>query len=234
MLQTSLPHGAPLPTDWTPNSGPTCRALEPGMEIRYPGGAVFHVYRTNPTGASIVGRDKERILRRYGKLGNVVSETAYAPVITQVISLHSEVDYRLDTTPFDKVEYEDTDGHIPTVTRRFLMATATATKARVAAAPVEGGKAPKSAAAPKAKREVTPKVEHACICGCGGKTTKFFVPGHDAKFKGWLNRIRDGKKKASEVMPEPLIKALGPWTKEGEGSVPAKTYQQAAAKLRAA
>lgn len=32
-----------------------------------------------------------------------------------------------------------------------------------------------------------------CQCGCGGTTGRYFVPGHDARFKGWLKRIARGE-----------------------------------------
>lgn len=44
-----------------------------------------------------------------------------------------------------------------------------------------------------AKREKTPKKVRDCVCGCGGETTGYFMPGHDARFHGWIKKLADGR-----------------------------------------
>lgn len=64
------------------------------------------------------------------------------------------------------------------------------------AAPAQSAQVAKPAAEPKAPREPKPKAEpKACACqvpgdkGCnGGKTNRYFAPGHDAKLVGYLTR----------------------------------------------
>lgn len=77
--------------------------------------------------------------------------------------------------------------------------------------------------ATKAKKEKAPKTVRACRCGCGGQTTAYFVPGHDARFKGWLKKIERG-----EMEPKDLPKAVHEgytWTQRGKGFVPNVDYK---------
>ena len=90
-------------------------------------------------------------------------------------------------------------------------------RAKVAKAAGTDGKAAK---APRVKKEKTVKP---CRCGCGGQTTAFFVPGHDARFKGWLTKVEKGEKKVSEL-PEAVQKAYK-WVKRGKGAIPTTNYR---------
>lgn len=46
-----------------------------------------------------------------------------------------------------------------------------------------------------------------CACGCGDETTGFFVPGHDARFKGWLLKIERGQAQPTDLMPKKVADA---------------------------
>lgn len=54
--------------------------------------------------------------------------------------------------------------------------------------PLEGGLVPMPKM-PSATRARKPKPMHDCACGCGGQTRSLWVPGHDARAKGWAMRI---------------------------------------------
>jgi len=82
------------------------------------------------------------------------------------------------------------------------------------------------AAAPPGEKKVRVKKEKTvkpCRCGCGGQTTAFFVPGHDARFKGWLIKVEKGEKKVSDL-PESVQKGYK-WVKKGTGAVPTTNYK---------
>ena len=82
------------------------------------------------------------------------------------------------------------------------------------------------AAAPPGEKKVRAKKEKTvkpCRCGCGGQTTAFFVPGHDARFKGWLVKVEKGEKKVSDL-PESVQKGYK-WVKKGVGAVPTLNYK---------
>lgn len=83
------------------------------------------------------------------------------------------------------------------------------------------GKPAKAAKVPREKKE---KVVRPCKCGCGGQTTAHFVPGHDARFKGWLLKIEKGEKKPTEVLPESVFKSYK-WVKRGPGAIPTTNYR---------
>lgn len=92
-----------------------------------------------------------------------------------------------------------------------------------------GGAADPPGTAPKVKKERAPKAEkvvRACRCGCGGQTTAFFVPGHDARWKGWMKKIELGKMEPKDL-PEGTQK-LYKFTKRGVGFVPTMNYNEAA------
>jgi len=62
---------------------------------------------------------------------------------------------------------------------------------------------PKAAATGAKPKEAKPKANGAgavndCVCGCGGKTGKTFVPGHDARVHSWMKQIAKGTKKMAE------------------------------------
>lgn len=86
------------------------------------------------------------------------------------------------------------------------------------------------ATSPKAKRKTAaPKREPAvadkpCKCGCGEKTSKHFVPGHDARFKGLLLAIERGKVKKEDVLKKAVISAYS-WKKKGKGEIPTTNYK---------
>ena len=52
--------------------------------------------------------------------------------------------------------------------------------------------------APKPMKIVA-KAAKPCSCGCGTPTQSLFAPGHDARVKGILARIRDGKADKSTI-----------------------------------
>lgn len=57
----------------------------------------------------------------------------------------------------------------------------------------EAGLAPLPRMAQSAsKAERKPKPTADCACGCGGQTRGLWVPGHDARAKGWAMRIERG------------------------------------------
>lgn len=72
----------------------------------------------------------------------------------------------------------------------------------------------------------TPKEPKACKCGCGGTTTGYFVPGHDARFKSWLLQIERGQKKPEELLTE-AVRQSYTWKKtaDGKGLMPTTTYK---------
>lgn len=76
---------------------------------------------------------------------------------------------------------------------------------------------------PKAKREKKVKEPKPCKCGCGGQTTAFFVPGHDARFKGWLLKVEKGAT-AVKDLPETVQKSYK-WVKKGKGYIPTTNYK---------
>lgn len=100
-------------------------------------------------------------------------------------------------------------------------------KARKATAATTGDAvaAPGSTGPAKVKKERAPKAEktvRACRCGCGGQTTAYFVPGHDARWKGWMKKIEMGKKEPKELADG--TKAMYKFVKRGIGYVPTKNY----------
>ena len=75
------------------------------------------------------------------------------------------------------------------------------------------------------KKEKVPKTVRKCFCGCGEETMSYFVPGHDARFNGWLRQIEKGKATAEKLLTKAQRDALGPWKKRGDGFVPSKNYK---------
>jgi hypothetical protein len=65
-------------------------------------------------------------------------------------------------------------------------------------------KVAKPATEKKEKKEVEVRE---CLCGCGGTTKSQFCMGHDAKAKGMLRRVIDGKADAN-TLPEALLREL--------------------------
>lgn len=76
---------------------------------------------------------------------------------------------------------------------------------------------------PGEKKEKKAKVMKPCTCGCGDQTPSYFVPGHDARFKGWLLQVERGKMKV-EQLPKSVQKAYE-WKKKGDGHIPTKNYK---------
>ena len=70
----------------------------------------------------------------------------------------------------------------------------------------------------KAEKKVRP-----CACGCGGQTTGFFVPGHDARFKGWLLKVERGQMKVSDLPP--MVQKSYKWVEKGNGQIPTTNYK---------
>lgn len=104
--------------------------------------------------------------------------------------------------------------------------TKLATKPNGAARPLTG-------AAAKAKANARPAVQKTvrpCGCGCGGETMSHFIPGHDARYKGWMKKLADGRLDQAELKKLMGQKTFGKYTfkKKGTGFVPNETYQEAA------
>lgn len=61
----------------------------------------------------------------------------------------------------------------------------------------------KKAAAPAKKANGTAKKSNGtlndCVCGCGGKTGKNFVPGHDSKVHSWAKKVATGEIKLGSL-----------------------------------
>lgn len=91
-------------------------------------------------------------------------------------------------------------------------------KAAAAAQPGTGEAKPARVRKAKAEKVVKP-----CRCGCGGQTTAFFVPGHDARFKGWMLSVEKGTKEIKDL-PASVQKEYK-FTKRGKGYVPDKNYK---------
>lgn len=104
-------------------------------------------------------------------------------------------------------------------------AAAKAAKGKAAATPGANGKAAKAPREPKAPKELK-----ACFCGCGDTTGGTFVPGHDARFKGWLLKIEKGDEKKENLLL-PAIIAKFKWVpsgmegKAGKGQRPTMNYK---------
>lgn len=101
---------------------------------------------------------------------------------------------------------------IPTSAGRKKATNGAAGKARAAKpAPV--------AKAVKVAKPKEPKVERACACGCGGTTTGYFVPGHDARFKGWMLKIERGlvETQTATGMPKKIVNAYE-WKQRGKNA----------------
>lgn len=75
----------------------------------------------------------------------------------------------------------------------------------------------------KPTRTKKEKTVRPCACGCSGQTTAFFVPGHDARFKGWLLKIERGEKEVSSLPP--AIQSAYKWKKKGKGMIPTTNYK---------
>lgn len=65
--------------------------------------------------------------------------------------------------------------------------------------PVVEGAMPKLPKLPSASRARKPKPLVACTCGCNGMTKGLWVPGHDARARGWAIRIERGICKMGDV-----------------------------------
>lgn len=98
-----------------------------------------------------------------------------------------------------------------------VKANGAAGKARVAKPPV--AKSAKSAKTAKPAREKT----NACKCGCGDKTGGHFVPGHDARFKGWMIKIERGLMSPDELKKS--VREAYRWVKRGDGYMATTTYK---------
>lgn len=76
---------------------------------------------------------------------------------------------------------------------------------------------------PRVAKEKVAKTVRQCACGCGGQTLSFFVPGHDARFKGWLKKIELGKMEPKDLPP--AVQKHYTFTRRGIGFVPDKDYK---------
>lgn len=84
----------------------------------------------------------------------------------------------------------------------------------------------KTAANVAAGKTRAKKADRECACGCGGATGGYFIPGHDARFKGWLLKIERGQAKREELM-SPEVVAAYKWVKSSwtGGYKPTKNYK---------
>jgi len=103
------------------------------------------------------------------------------------------------------------------------------------AAKPNGAAKPLYGAAAKAKansgsRPKPVKTVRACGCGCGGETMAYFVPGHDARYKGWLKKLASGELDQAGLKKLMGAKVFGKYTfkKVGTGFAPKESYQEAA------
>lgn len=55
------------------------------------------------------------------------------------------------------------------------------------------------AAAPKTAKVKVPKTVRNCACACGGETTGYFCPGHDARMHGWVAKLADGRIEPKDI-----------------------------------
>ncbi len=71
-------------------------------------------------------------------------------------------------------------------------------------------KAAANGAAGKTAKVKEPKPARQCVCGCGAVTGGYFVPGHDAKFKGLMLKVERGQVKKEEAF-SPVVIAAYKW-----------------------
>lgn len=91
------------------------------------------------------------------------------------------------------------------------------------AADVAATKAIKAKADPKPKKEPKLPTTQDCLCGCGLETGGKFRPGHDARVKGWLSKVEQGKYEGGfDALPE----TLKPHVKMGGSAKTAGTENQ--------
>jgi hypothetical protein len=195
------------------------------------------------------GRLRVFEVRRMGAAGAVIAPTARDPVTINghtfqargkeiVISDHAACE-RLDREDRKTDWRRGVDRRAPGViesksrtnNRRSKAATRQGgktmpakAKSKVSAAPVPRDRTKKAKTAKKTAAKKA-KGTFKCICGCGGTTGGYFQMGHDARFKGWLLKIRRGEGEPKDFMKPTLVKALGPWKKKGAGKIPSKQYQ---------
>lgn len=103
---------------------------------------------------------------------------------------------------------------------------------KVAEAAVDGKVAEAAARITKPAAPRPPATVRKCACGCGDETTGFFVPGHDARFKGWLLRIERGEGQPTDYLPKkvadsyewkPVARIVG--DKKVKGLIPTLNYK---------
>jgi hypothetical protein len=105
--------------------------------------------------------------------------------------------------------------------------------AEVAAPPVPGRpkakKADGAAPAKRAAQKAAPKAKavretRPCACGCGTAVPKYFVPGHDSRFKSVLLQVERGSVELEKALPK-KVRDQYVWKKRGLGFVPTKDYK---------
>lgn len=82
-------------------------------------------------------------------------------------------------------------------------------KAKKAQRAASGGGVKASGKPARVKKEPGP-----CHCGCGQKTGGYFVPGHDARFKGWLLKIERGEETKEKLLKKSVIDSYK-WVRSG-------------------
>lgn len=84
-------------------------------------------------------------------------------------------------------------------------------------------KALKAKAEPKAPKAPKLPTTQDCLCGCGLETGGKFRPGHDARVKGWLSKVEQGKYEGGfDALPD----TLKPHVKMGGSAKTAGTENQ--------
>lgn len=193
--------------------------LKEGMVIRtIAGGALYRIEMVNQSRARCrVTTAKAEVEREVEvlHLGNVVEDEETTGRVIN-ISPRSAV-LRVSTAELEQ---------------EALLTRTDMAKNKVATIPV-AGRSSRNIAAAKGKsngngavrtRSKAERVTKPCACGCGDETTAYFVPGHDARFKGWLRKIEKGEAAPADLLPK-SIRSKYEFVKRGKGMVPKLDYK---------
>ena len=215
--------------------------LKPGMFVRtYAGGPIYEVEMVNQsrarcrltTAQAILNRregdvvedtDEEEEERR-GRVINISPRSAVIRVSPAELEKETLIDRRsnMASNKLASIPVAGKSGKEREADRRAKLAAKPAGAAR----PLTGAAAKAKASA----RPKTPKTVRSCGCGCGGETMGFFVPGHDARYKGWMKKLGTGELDQAGLKKLMGAKQFGKYTfkKVGAGFAPKETYQEAA------
>lgn len=88
-------------------------------------------------------------------------------------------------------------------------------------AAAKAAKAPGTSGGGKAPKQMKP-----CLCGCGEQTASYFCMGHDARFKGWMIKVEQGKMTLDELRKlSPSVVKAYEFKKKGPGFVTTHNYK---------